>query len=96
MQATLRDKFRFALWRRGLPTRGLKEDLIKRLFRGHGAQSLTEEAAAALLFVRRRLGSRLGGLALTDDAGAIGWIVETCKEESVHNDATMDTGRSRT
>ena len=75
--------------RRGLPTRGLKEDLIKRLLRGHGAQALTEEAAAALLFVRRRLGSRPGGLALTDDAGAIGWIVEACKEKS---STTMDAG----
>ena len=27
----------------------------------------------------------VGGLALTDDAGAIGWIVETCKEKTVHN-----------
>ena len=44
------------------------------------------EAAGALLFVRGRLGSRLGGLALTDDAGAIGWIVEACKEKSVHYD----------
>ena len=38
------------------------------------------------LFVRRRLGSRLGGLALTEDAGAIVWIVEAYKEKSVHND----------
>ena len=85
MEAALRDELRIALRRRGLPTRGLKEDLIKRLLRGPGAQALTEEAAGALLFVRRRLGSRAGGLALTDDAGAIGWIVEACKEKSVHN-----------
>ena len=44
-----------------------------------------EEAAVALLFVRRRLGSRSGDLALTDDAGAIGWVVEACKEKSVHS-----------
>ena len=49
------------------------------------ARRHSEDAAAALLFVRRRLGSRLGG-ALTGDAGAIGWIVEACKEKSVHND----------
>ena len=69
-QATLRDEFRVVSWRRGLSTRGLKEDLIERLLPGCGAQALTEEAAAALLFVNRRLGSRPGGLALTDDAGA--------------------------
>ena len=47
---------------------------------------MTEEAAAVLLFVRRRLGSRLDGFALTDDSEAIGWIIEACKEKSVHDD----------
>ena len=65
IQATLREELRVALWRRGLPTRGKKENLIKRLMRWCGAQALTEEAA-----VRWRLGSRPGGLALADDAGA--------------------------
>ena len=77
MQATLRDELRVALCRRGLPAREPKEDLIKRLMRGRRAQARTEEAAVALLLVRRRLGSRLGGLTLTGDAGAIEWIVET-------------------
>ena len=86
MQATLRDEIRVVSWRRGLSTRGLKEDLIERLLHENGAQALTEEAAAALLFVRRRLGSRPDGFALTDDAGAIRWIVKACREESVHND----------
>ena len=82
-----------------LADKGLLEDLIERLSRGHGAQALTEEAAVALLFVRRRLGSRPGGLALTDDAGASGWIVEACKEKSVHNDgrgAILDARRRST
>ena len=72
MEATLRDERRIAFRRRGLPARGLKEDLIKRLMRGLSAQVLTEEAEAALLFVWLRLGSRPCGLALTDDAGANG------------------------
>ena len=55
MQATLRDEIRVVSWRRGLSTRGLKKDLIKRLLHENGAQALTEEAAAALLFVRRLL-----------------------------------------
>ena len=63
-----------------LADKGLKEDLIKRLLRGRGAQALTEELAVALFFVMRLLGSRPGGLALTDDAGAIGWIFEVCTE----------------
>ena len=84
-EATLRDELRIALWRRrGLPA-SWKEVLIKRLMRGHGVWALTEEAAAALLFVRRRSCSRSGGLALTDDAGAIGWIVQAFTEKSVHN-----------
>ena len=81
MEAPLRDVLRIALRRRGLPARGLKEDMIKRLMRGRDAQALTE-AAATLLFVRRRLSSRPGGLALTHD---FGWIVEAWKEMSVHN-----------
>ena len=52
--------------------------------RGRGAQALTEDAAAALWFVKRRLGPRLGGLELTDDAGAIWWVVEACKGKSIH------------
>ena len=84
MEAALRDELRIVLLRRGLQARGLKEDLIKRPLRERGAQVLTEEAAVALLFVRRRSGSMMGGLALTDDAGAIEWIVEACKEMSVH------------
>ena len=84
LQATLRDELRVVSWRRGLSTKGLKETLIERLLRGRGAQALTEEEAATLLFVRRRFGSRPGGLALTDDAGAIGWSVEARKEKSVH------------
>ena len=94
MEATLRDELRIALRRRGLPT-----SLVKRLMRGNGAQALTEEAAAAPLIVRRRLGSRPGGLALTEDAGATGWIVEACKENSVLNDvrgAIWDVRRWRT
>ena len=86
MQATLRDEIRVVSWRRGLSTRGLKEDLIKRLLHEAGAQALTEEAAAALLLVRRRLGSKPDGFALTDDAGAIRWIVKACREDSVHDD----------
>ena len=77
----------------------MKEDLIKRLLRGRGAQALTEEAPVAPLFVKRRLGSRPGGLDLTDDAGAIGWIVEACKEKSVHHDgrgAISDVRRRNT
>ena len=81
MQATLRDELRVALCRRGLPAREPKEDLIKKLMRGRRAQARTEEAAVALLLVRRRLGSRLGGLTLTGDAGAIEWIVEVCKAD---------------
>ena len=34
----------------------------------------------------KRLLRVLPGLALTDGAGAIGWIVEACKKKSVHND----------
>ena len=33
MQATLRDELRVVSWRRGISTRGLKEDLIERLLR---------------------------------------------------------------
>ena len=91
MLATLRDELRVVSWRRGLSTRGLKEDLIKRLLHGHGAQALTEEAATALLFVRRLLGSRPDGFALTDDGGAIRWIIEACREKSVHNDGRAVT-----
>ena len=69
-----------------------RDELRVALWRGHGAWALTGETAAAV-FVRRRLGSRPGGLALTDDAGAVGWIVEVCKEKSVHNDGR---GRTRT
>ena len=85
MQATLRDEIRVVSWRCGLSTRGVKEDLIKRLLHENGAQALTEEAAAALLLVRRRLGSKPDGFALTDDAGAIRWIVKVCREKSVHD-----------
>ena len=69
MEAVLRDELRIALRRRGLPARELKEDLTEMLMCWHGVQALTEEAAVALWFVRRRLGSRPGGLAVTDDAG---------------------------
>ena len=71
-----RDEIRVVSWRRGLSTRGLKKDLIKRLLHEDGAQALTEEAAAALLLVRRRLGSKPEGFALTDDAWAIRWIAK--------------------
>ena len=64
------------------------------VMRGHGAQALTEEAPAAQLFVWR-LGS-LCGFALTDDGGAIGWIVEACKQKSVHNDGHGDVRRRST
>ena len=63
MQATLRDEIRVVSWRRAFSIRGLK-DLIKRLLHENGAQALTEEAATALLLVRRRLGSRPDGLGL--------------------------------
>ena len=86
MQATLRDESRVVSWRRGLSSRGLKKDLIKRLLHESGAQALTEEAAAALLLVRRRLGSKPDAFALTDDGGAIRWIVKACREKSVHDD----------
>ena len=69
MQATLRDEPCVVSLRRGLSTRGLKEDLIKRLLHGHGAQALVGERATVLLFDRRRLGSRPDSLALIDDAG---------------------------
>ena len=72
VQATLRDEIRVVSWRRGLSTRELKKDLIKRLLHEDGAQALTEEAAAALPLVRRRLGSKPGGFALSDDAGQSG------------------------
>ena len=74
MEAALRDQLRIALRRRASPARWLKEDLMKRLLRGRGAQALTEEAVVALLFVRRRLASRPGDLAWIDDAGAMEWI----------------------
>ena len=57
MEAGLRDELRIALRRRGLPARELKGDVVKRPLRGRGAQALTEEAAVALLVVRRRMGS---------------------------------------
>ena len=69
IEAVLRDELRIALRRRGLPARGAEGRLDQETVGGRGALALTEEAAVALLFVRRRLGSRLGGLALTDDAG---------------------------
>ena len=73
----------------------VKEDLIKRLLRGRGAQALTEEAAAVPVFVRRRSGSRPSGRALTDDAGTIGWKVEACQGERSRS-TTVDVARSRT
>ena len=68
-------------------------DLIKRLMRGQCAQAMTEEAAAALLFVRRRLVSRPGGLALTDDAGATREFLRSARRS---RSTTVDAGRSRT
>ena len=82
----LRDEIRVVSWRCGLSTRGLRKDLIKRLLHEDGAQALTEEAAPALLLVRRRLGLKPDGFALTDDAGAIRLIVKACREKSVHDD----------
>ena len=78
--------------RRGLSTRELKEDLIKRLLHGHGAQALVGEAAAVLLFYRRRLVSRPDSLALIDDAGRQSGGSSRRAGRSL---STMDERRSR-
>ena len=73
MEATLRVELRTALRRRGLPTREV-EGRADQATDAWAWRALTEEAVVPL-FVRRHSGSRPGGLALTDDAGTIGWIV---------------------
>ena len=51
-----------------------------------GWRAGTDGGSSSVPLVRRRLGSKPDGFALTDDAGAIRWIVKACREKSVHDD----------
>ena len=61
-----------------MSTRGLQAELVERLVHGPGARMLSEEAVVAMMFVARRQGSRVDGLALADDAAAYQWICRAC------------------
>ena len=75
MQATLRDELRVALWQ-GVAGR-LEQETDAWVWRA-GSDGRRSSGAVVRL-------ATLGLEALTDDAGATGWLVEACKEKSVHN-----------
>ena len=64
MQATLRDEIRVVSWRRGLSTRGLKKDLIKKTV-ARGLRAGTDEGSSSGTATRQAtLGLKAGRLCL--------------------------------